>query len=1042
VGGSLDIEIKQMLVYADLLAHLFVVDEASQEVGINHCVLVNALTAREADTDCILLGQCCDVTVSNCRMVAALGIVQADRQALERARTALALRRPPQAPEEQPGGDSPTGEVPGDQETAPVVVTTLRELHVDQNRIHFADTGIELQDVLTGGIENNRLTAITFGHLDTFSRAANQLPPGPDGVVVHLLLEYFFAVLEKHLEALSVCPPPAPVEEEPPEGEEEQGDGSAIPPDTTGVMACVMEGMKIRRNAVMAETGVALDYSRFVNVNANGITANAAGVLLQYGFDSQIEENIIHIARADNLTQEEEQMDLAESLWGRYRPGDYGIGFRFGRGLRINANDIHAPTAIGVRNTNWRRCREISADALIRVLRIERPFRAFTELFWFLYQLILLLSAGEPSDTDGTGNAADAGVAQTQKEQFGLRMLRWYEGFINSSLFPAFVGKTEIANNRLNVSRFGVFLYKVFSVSGLRVLRNRISGFRKTGVLVHPWYAVGFADKFVRAMRCVVTWIIVFLTMLRDGLRGFIDGQEPGEQPDGGFAGSVPGVITAAVSWILMICSRYCAGTQPPTEDGEDEPPPSPVEALVDELDDFLDHVSLSWLDDLVNQAYDIDRNVLAGSGDGLSIAIDGSRIIGNTVTIWPISLVPYETVIFGILIRKYFEDTEYYSSDIAFVAESAMEMDRDLMIYGILNLLWPNDYIEDATFQSQFRSFLSALAAQVDASSPLMGPVKQMQQSLGTTPPDLDQFGEAWLAFWGIMIRDLWGYGIVMRGANMVCRHNRVEAKTGCQDPFADDDQAKPDTDAVLAAQTLRYPWGRQALFDAPAIGGIWQFSNTFGLLLDLVDIVLKKPEGREYIYQLLIWVIFLLVLFSEKERTLAINANAIKKALVHGIRALAVWGQDEADFFDNTVRHALRHGIFHVGLLNEDLTAKVHRNTVIHDEDVSVFRRIEGKGEDFTSLIRVINREGTTLMSHNHGSDNVPIDQESAVHVETDVAGISANHVITSTELAFVVSASPLIPPRGLFTDNMTNKSNYITPPELVQGPDITDL
>lgn len=1044
VGASLDIEIKQMLVYADVLEHLFLVDEASREVNFDQGVWVNASTTQDARPDCILLGQCCEVTVSNCRMVGAFGIVQADRQTLERARTALALWRPPEAPEEEPSGEGPAVETAEDQAPAPVVVTTLRELHIEQNRLHFAETGIELQDVLKGGIEKNRLTAITFGLLNTFSRAANQLPPGPDGVDVPLALEDFFRVLESHFEALSVCPLPVPAAEEQPE-DEEQGDGSAIPPDTAGIMACVVEDMQIRRNGVLAATGVALDYSRFVNVDANGITANAAGVLLQYGFDDQIEANTIRIARADNLTQEEEQMDLSESLRGRYRPGDYGIGFRFGRGLRINSNAIQAPTAIGVRSVSWRRCKEISADALIRILRIERPFKAFVELSWFLYQLILLLSAGDSSDSGSTGNAADAGVAQTQKEQFGLRMLRWYEGFINSSLFPAFVGKTEIADNRLNVSRFGVFLYKVFSVSGLRILRNRISGFRKTGILVQPWYAVGFADKFARAMRCVVTWIIVFLTMLRDGLRGFIDGQEPGEQPGGGFASGVPGVITAGVSWILMICSRYCAGTQPPTEDGADEePPPSPVEVLVDELDDFLDHVSLTWLDDLVNQAYDIDRNVLAGSGDGIWTGMDGSRIIGNKVTIWPISTVPYETVIFGILLNKNFENTNYYSSDIAFVTESATQMDRDLVVYGLLNLLWPGDFIGDAAFQNQFRSFLAELAAQVDASSPLLGPIRRMQQGLSGATPDLEQFAEAWFAFLAVMIRDLRGYGIVMRGANMVCRHNRVEAQTGCQGLFAGDDQANPDTDAVFAAQTFRYPWGRQALFGARAIGGIWQFSNLFGLFLDLLDLVLHKPEDREYIYQLLIWVIFLLVLFFEKERSLAVNANTVESALVNGIRTFTDW-RLRTDIFDNTVHNASRHGILHVGFLTDNLIVKVHRNTVIHEDGSSAFVAIEARGGDFSSLISVFNGQGTTLMSHNHGSGDDLDSQDSAVFVDTDVAGISANHVLTDSDLAFEVSASPTPAgslPRGLFTDNMTNKNNDISPANIVQGPDITNL
>jgi hypothetical protein len=86
---------------------------------------------------------------------------------------------------------------------------------------------------------------------------------------------------------------------------------------------------------------------------------------------------------------------------------------------------------------------------------------------------------------------------------------------------------------------------------------------------------------------------------------------------------------------------------------------------------------------------------------------------------------------------------------------------------------------------------------------------------------------------------------------------------------------------------------------------------------------------------------------------------------------------------------------------------------------------------------LIYVDNEEGTTLMSHNHGDGEGLAGQERAVYTESEVIGISANHILTDADSAFEVHAK-----QGLFTDNMTNKSNNVSPSGIVQGPDVTNL
>jgi hypothetical protein len=1045
VGASHNIEIKEMLVHADSLEHLVFVDEACEDVSINDVVLINGLTQQDSHSDCVLLGECCNVTIDDCKMVGYLGVVQAGSKTLERARTALAALRPSEKPAEEAEGEA-EGEAnaaAGEEKPGPLLVSTLQELHVHKSCIFFAEIGIQLQDVLSGNIEKNRLNTMTPDRLDPFRRPPVQAAPPED----------FYATLEDSLAALSVCPGPAQAEGEEEAGEEgtggdEQGETPEIPEETVGVSACLIEDFDIRYNRIRAGGGLAFQCSRCVRSLSNRFVVSRVGIAFGYGFDNEINDNDIRMITPDNLAEEEQQSHGPDTLWRRNDSGDAAISLRFVRGIQIRENHIQAHTAIATGSYGMQKCSGYQHTSVLRILGIERPWRAFIELFWFIYQLFSLLSSGETSGAPAGPGAVDTDVAQTRKEQLELRMFNRFYAFLFSHFMPYFIGKAEISDNRMMVSRFGVFLYKIFSISGLRIMRNRISGFQKAGIFVRPWYSVGFVDKFARSIRCLITWIIAFLTMLRDALRDFLEDEQPSEQPEAG----ITGILAQSISRILVLCSRYCGGAAPPEgEEGEGEQPPSLAEVLVDALDDFLDHVRLQWLDDLVNQAYDIDRNVLTGSGDGIWTGMDGSRITNNKVTIWPASTVPYETMVIGILLRQHFENLDtpyysYYSDEVEFLAESAMELDRDLVfmsVFGASGWLEPN--LGAAQFRGHFREFLSELAIYVDSSSPIMEQVTAMQEGLvDENHLDLPKVQDAWSALLIIMGCDLRGYGIAMRGANMECRGNHVEAKTGCRSLLPEGNQDMPNI--PRSAPALNLPWGRQAMFESPGIGGIWQFSNTGGLLIDFLEIFFRKREGWEYIYQLIIWFIFYRILFTEEERTISVNENTVHKALVHGIRTMEVAGLEEVNIYDNTVRDASRHGIYHsVGIFGmfdegvhaEGVHAKVHRNTVIHSQGSSAFSRLQGAGDEFSSLIYVDNEEGTTLMSHNHGDGEGLAGQERAVYTESEVIGISANHILTDADSAFEVHAK-----RGLFTDNITNKSNNVSPSDIVQGLDVTNL
>lgn len=1079
-GKSREIEVANLLLYADALEHLVFVDGASETVAVENAALINARIQENTQTDCVLLGECCDVKVERCRLVGMLDVVQADSETLARVRATPSGAG-------SAGGPAPAAarnrlldvQPPAAQKAPLLPVPTLHELFVRDNGLFFTAAGVHLQDAVRGAVEKNRFQAVAPEVLQTFTRPAPQkepvsapgiaaerlrpvvagrpamsaAAPGASGTAAEAAAPAqtdFYSTLDDRLQTLSSCPHGDAVSEEEGETSEAPAAEPPVPAGTIGLYACVLEGFGIARNEILAADGVALEFSREVKTEGNAITAGRVGLYLGFGFQECIEGNRVRIVTPDDGATEAQTPPAGlEGLWTRYSPGLFGIGLGFARGVKIRQNAIRSHSAVGGWRTLWKRCSNVRPLSYLRVLGIERPWHVVVELTWFLYQLFQLASAaGSGAASGGTASGGStsggtaSGAALTPKEEFERSLFQSFGGILNHPLFPVFVSKADVSENRMSVTRFGIFFNEILTISGLRVRGNRISGFQKAGILVRPWYGAGFADQFAGWLRCLLTWFIMVLVMLRDGLKGLLKGQQPAGQFTG--ASGILGTVTQGVSWVLALCSRYCTGSETPPGGTGTPAPPTPAQVLVDTLDDFLNRLDLGWLDDLVNQPYEIDGNALAGSGDGIWTGIDGSRIEGNRVRIWPGSPVPSEAMIFGLLIRQQFgaAGTAYFTSEIQFLADSAVESDRDLVLFGALQSAgWVGSFIKEAAFRTQLHTLLGAWSGQIDPASPLAAPVADMEQGLSATPPDTNKVQDAWGRLLLVLATDLWGYGIAMRGANMVCRDNHVESLVGCRSPLPAQRPILSTGNFAVASGVGMQAERGPALVSIPALGGIWHFGNLSGLYLELLEILLAKKDAEDRVYRLVVWILFFLILSLQKERSLAVAANEVSSPLVYGVRALAVSGLDEIHIEDNTVREAARHGISFqpglFGLFAGAASAQVHRNTVIRNHELATVAEFKGGDTGFASLIRVENQKGTTLMSENHGRDATLGGQDSAVYAGTAVAGITTNHVITAANVALEILASA-----GLFTDNMTNKPNNVSPATLAQGPNVQTL
>ncbi len=1017
VGDSRDIEIRDVLMHVDTQEHLIFVDEVSKEIKVENCILVNASSTENAVSDCILLGECCKVSVIGSKLVGVKGIVQAGSDMLSNMRKALSSLRP--APE----GDDGSGEGDEDEDDVAVeairpLVVTLKGLRNIGNDIFFAVTGIELQDVLSGHISENRIQAITNEKRRSYSKPPRQTENDGVAGTVDIPEDNFYEKLEDNISALSICPGPI-VEMGDETGVDNEEKIDEIPENTIGTYACLMEDFNIQENQITTTMyGIVLEHCRLVCMKGNNIKAGKRGISVNYGFETKIDNNSIRIMKQEQgLLVDYENDDIFSSYRKRFKTGYLGISIRFVRGLKINRNTITGQSAIGTWSREWGKRKDFQANSLLRLFRIERLWRVAVELGWILYRILSTFLASSSTGENGPA------ISKSKIEQ---KMFDWFTRLLSGKYIPHFIGKAEITDNQMMVSRFGVFCYKILTIGGLRICRNRVSGFQKTGILVHHLFSVGLVDTYARVVRCLIKWSLEFLTMLRNALEEFQVGTEPAEPPTTG--PGITGIFALAISWILNLCSSYCGHEDTGEGDEEEtETPPSPAETLKDALDDFLDNIDPAWIDDLVNQSYRIDKNTVGGSGDGIWTDIDSTHIANNKVTIWPASTVPYETVVFGVLLKQHFDNINaigqtYFTSDIQGFADSAIELDRDMLfLFSIGALNWMEDNGDNEDFQTKFLSFLNVLRPHIDPTSNLITPITDIQEALNADPSNTSDAIKGWKKLIYVIMNELAGYGIVMRGANMVCRENIVTSKTNCI--------------LSLFSVSSNLDDSRQSTLEIPAIGGIWQYSNSISWF---VDFIIQTREIN--LYDTIMSLLALLALLSEKNRNICIAQNEVDRGLVHGIRTLGVMGSRELEIFDNVVKNASRYSICHRELFNDEIHGKIHRNTLTKSEDSSVFAKTNIVLDDeFFALIWIENDDGTILISQNHGDDNASFGQSNrAVFVDSYVVGIIANHIMTVAEFAFEVKAN-----NGLFTDNMTDKQNNISSTSSIeQGPNIDNL
>ena len=1044
IGASRNINLDHFLMHADTLPHMVFVDGGSERISFQSCIIINGLSTADAPVDCLLLGQCCNIQVDGCRMIGIRDISQVDKDTLTKARTTLeTLHSTFEEPEENDNGNAAPADENEEVQVDSLEVPPLGNLKIHGNELLFTEIGIRLQDVLEANICQNHLCAILPETLTPFIRVGQQSVEHV-AAVSSAVFDLFYTSLDDNLEILSDCQ--EQVEREGRTAEEAVRKKSLeIPPNTIGVFSCMIEDYQLLNNQIKAGSCVVLEYSRSVAIKENRLDFNRIGVALNYGFDAVVQENTMRMTEPDEYSEDNIEKDFRSIYRSRFNSSYPAVGLRFVRGIKVNQNTMDAHSGVGIFKRNWGYCDELRRDSLLRVLRIERTFQIMLELAWFFYQIFrLLLTSASAEDLN-----IDATAAQSQKEAFAQKMFEWFCGFLESSYIPYFWGKAEIADNRMQVTRFGVFAYHIISIGGLRILRNRISGFRKCGIFVQPLFSVGAMETYARWTRCVITWFITFVQMLRDALQSFADGQEPSGQPSEDTPTSVVGIMTTGISWILALCARYCRGASSVGEaDPDSEPAPTLVDVLIDALDDFLDHFNPSWLDDLVNQSYRIDGNDLAGVGDGIWTGMETGYITSNKVSIWPETFAPSETVIFGALLKQHFENLDASADSVTYMTslgDSMMDMDREmLMFFGFMESMGAgrlSGFLGDPAFPGQFQLFLTDLLPHINVSSPLFGPVAEMKTALDSNQPDYEKIQHAWGVTLLTAIQYLKGFGISMLGANMVCDLNRVVSHTGCISLFSTQKQSAAYTTLDTPGMTL-LPGGLRTGINVPGIGGIRQLSNLYSLLTDLLVLLYFQKESKTWIYDLVTAMVSLVVLMLMRDRKIVVNENSVEDALVHGIRTLPVMGLSEVDIFDNMVKDAARYGIFHgsafLDSLADDLHIKIHRNTAKHGGDITLFRFLDILPEDFEGLILSRTGKGTTLMSNNHGDDiNMNRETGSSVLVESDVVGIMANHILTNAARAFRVDAST-----GLFTTNMTNRPNAVQAASIEVAPNIETL
>ena len=999
-GGSQGIRLHDLLLFADDRPSLITLAEDAREIGLTGLTLV--ASAPTVPSCCLLLAGCAEVTLEGSTLVGQIGVLQAGPEQIAAVAAALTALRP--APVTDDAGNV------DDVAPAPAPILEappLRGLWIDESELFVVEAGVDLQNALGGCVRENGVTGLSPEDLSPWRRAAgapvSDLAPWLDGV-------------------LAQFQPVASVDH--------------LTGQATAVRACLLEDFAISGNQLAAHRGIGVFFAREVTATGNQILAAERGAYLGYAFDCGLRRNRI------NLPPEEEPIALADSLAGvlkdRRDPGGLAVALRFARGLEIEANQIKAPSGIGTLQGKLdTSCAKDYPESLLRLLRIGRPWRVILELAWLLLVILRALLAATGSTTPFVPSIQSKADLQTKLFQGLLSLLG------KTTHLPAFVGKARIGENTLAVRRFGVFLNQILTLGGLRIEGNRISGFSRVGILVYPFFAVGLVDRFAAWVHCGFQWSLGVLRLLRERLAQMLVGEavaEPAEPPELN-AGTL---AVSGVSWLVYFCSRFCPGAQPPAGGtGSNGEPESPAEGLKDTLDDLLDHLNPAWLDDLVNQSYLIEGNTLRGSGDGIFSGIDGSQILGNAISVELGDSLAFETLVLGRALQRQFTNTPYPDS---FLFGSLLELDRDWLLVALSQGGWIDTHLSQADFRTRLLGAVQEVGTVASPGSPLRSHLVAIRDALVAGTSDLDRVRQEWpkllLRIWS----GLRGYGIAMMGADMVCAENRVEALRGCapitaRPGFGNQDSATP----ISASRLLALPGILPA---APALGGIWQFTNLTGWLLDLVSLSLGEKSNLSDLYAAYFWaLVTYLALFVARDRRLAIAHNGVEEALAFGIRTQSVGGMGELEVTDNNVRDAVRYGICHRNLASAQrddagLHAKVRGNSVVRTNRVfqpPTAADASGAGptqSDFAALIWLQNPQGRSLVSSNHGDGLALSGQGRAVRLVAGVAGVTDNHVESTSQLAFEVSAG-----QGLFTSNMTRPGNSVAP-GLRQPPNVETL
>lgn len=639
-----------------------------------------------------------------------------------------------------------------------------------------------------------------------------------------------------------------------------------------------------------------------------------AAIAIAYGFAITIRGNTLqHVTTG--ITDQHQISSIGEVV-ARGVKGAIGIALGSVRGLEIADNDIHTDTGIAnvdavLQLTNADDAANRPAT-LLRVLGLTLVWPSIIELAWVLHAL-----------------AEKTNRPTRPTRDFSHSLLKAAVGLLtNPGLIPRYIGKAVIADNRMQVTRIGIDFPKVFTVGGLEIRGNRISGFREAGILVHPWLGLSFPSLSAEWIRCGLDWILAILKLLHDTLAAQRAGKPAPQIPQG--TGQGVATATSLMAGLVSFCARYCDRATNTDQKTNDETTTareteSPRDRLIKALDDLLTNVDDTGLDDLVNQSYRIHANTLRGSGDGIWMGIDGAEITGNQITIRPVASIVLEAMALGYWLHR--EQADAFPELLAF---SLLEADRDLILAAAAVIPTLRKEVLSSIAEPLCKT-LKKIPSLSAAPSPLRDAITTLEDAQNNNNDHDKPLAEPLRFFLLAIARHIKGYGIVLVGADMTCSGNQIRAEHRCR---AASHSSLPKVPAnVNIASDVRSATLTQVA-PHPSLGGIWHFSNHLSWMFEVEELKDegsdKQPLARQ-IKAFSLWLA-LTILRTRRDRMLQIQGNTIDAALSHGIRSLDVTGLEDIAVYDNYIKNASRFAICHRSLLQHDLKCdvKIDRNTV----------------------------------------------------------------------------------------------------------------